>query len=277
MIINDFFGGKFIFNGNLYSENNLDNLVFPGLHNVYDVVRVIGRVPLFLENHFNRLTASLQLSNTSDCLRMEQLCQDMNSLSVENKIDNFNVKIIVNKDNNKLNYIVYIVNSYYPTEVQYARGVKAALFCWERKNPNLKLINDSYKRAVKDELVRKEVFELLLTSKNNIITEGSKSNVFFIKGSKVYTSPGQFVLKGITRKYVLKACKNVNIELVEEPVAKDILSTIEGVFISSTSIKILPVAAIDNHTYGSSSNGLILAISGEFDKIVNTYIKNHIV
>lgn len=34
---------------------------------------------------------------------------------------------------------------------------------------------------------------------DNFITEGSKSNVFFIKNNVIYTPPENMVLKGITR------------------------------------------------------------------------------
>ena len=53
-----------------------------------------------------------------------------------------------------------------------------------------------------------KLYEVLLVDRNGRITEGSRSNVFFVKGNKFYTGPSAMVLVGITRKKYWNAWRN---------------------------------------------------------------------
>ena len=49
--------------------------------------------------------------------------------------------------------------------------------------------------------------------KNNEITEGSRSNIFFLKDETLVTAPDNAVLNGITRKHILEICRENSIRL----------------------------------------------------------------
>jgi branched-chain amino acid aminotransferase len=108
------------------------------------------------------------------------------------------------------------------------------------------------------------------------ITEGSRSNVFFVAGNKVFTSPDECVLKGITRDYVIQVIEKEGMQVDKTLVNTADLGHIEGVFITGTSIKALPVSMIDNITYSSSTHPKIVKIRDEFDMFINEYISGKI-
>ena len=50
----------------------------------------------------------------------------------------------------------------------------------------------------------KMLYEVLLVNRDGVITEGSRSNVFFIKSGEVYTPPTDAVLPGVTRTMIIR-------------------------------------------------------------------------
>jgi branched-chain amino acid aminotransferase len=90
----------------------------------------------------------------------------------------------------------------------------------------------------------KQVYEVLFYNGQGLLTEGSKSNLFFIVGNDVVTAPGDMVLKGITRKYVIQVIRERGFNLIEKAVHVFDVLKYDAVFITGTSPKVLPVNEI---------------------------------
>ena len=80
-------------------------------------------------------------------------------------------------------------------------------------------------------------------NENNLITEGSRSNIFFLKGEALTTAPDNVILNGITRKHILEICIENNIRVEFACVKAD------AVFITGTSPMVLPFCCIDNNFF----------------------------
>ena len=141
--------------------------------------------------------------------------------------------------------------------------------------PNAKIADDRYKLAVNNKIAQDKVFEVLLVDRNGFITEGSRSNVFFVKGNSVFTAPGQYVLMGITRQYVIHACREAGFNVIEALTGRNLLYSMEALFISGTSIKVLPVARVEGYVFGSSFHPGIIAIRDRYDMIMAEYINKY--
>jgi D-alanine transaminase len=84
-------------------------------------------------------------------------------------------------------------------------------------------------------------------SKDGIILEGTHSNVFAVIEGEVRTHPlTDKVLPGINREAVLEICAKRNIRANEKPVAIGDLQNADEVFITSTTLEIMPVIKIDS-------------------------------
>jgi branched-chain amino acid aminotransferase len=205
--------------------------------------------------------------------------QDMKSaikkLIQANKLSNCNVKVNVFEIDGQQNNLIYISKSYYPPKEEIEKGVRVSLLKWERNNPNAKVINTSYKEAVAKKLDETKAFELLLVNDDGKITEGSRSNVFFVKGKKVFTAPGEYILKGITRQFIMDVCSRLDLEVVETLIDVNLLKEMEGLFISGTSIKVLPVCCIDDAAYNSGSHSTIVDIRDQFDRFIEDYVSRN--
>jgi len=259
---------------------------------VYEVVRVVDGVLLFYSDHFSRMVHSFNAIGMHLNITAGTLGEYARILLKVNGCRSCNIKIAVFEAESRQKCLLYISKSHYPSRDEIMVGVPAGLLRIERRDPNIKLLNNAYREAVSARIREGGYYEVLLVNDEGFITEGSKSNVFFIKGNKIFTAPGAYVLKGVTRKYVIEACRTAGFEVVEAFTGAAGLGTVDGVtgleavdgvaghetvdgiFLSGTSIKVLPVSVVEDRLYSSSSNPVILKVIDEFDKLVEKYIEN---
>ncbi|MBS4534590.1 aminotransferase class IV family protein [Clostridium sp. D2Q-14] len=265
--------GKFIiYNGNVY-ENNEDVYLKDG-QKVYEVIRVIDGVVLFLDEHIERLKKSCNLIGKEIGIEERTIIDNIDKLIMENKMYNMNIKIILNYHDGGFESVFYFIDSFYPDKGYYEEGVKAITINAIRDNPQSKKINDNFKRNVKIKIKKEDAFEALLVNDEGHITEGSRSNIFFIKGDIVFTAPNEDVLMGITREKILEVCDDINVEVQERLLRKEELVSLEGVFMSGTSVGVLPIGIIDGKSYDSSNNEVVMKIKDGYDSKVEIYINS---
>jgi branched-chain amino acid aminotransferase len=242
----------------------------------YEVIRIINGVPLFFEDHYSRLETTFAKMGKPLNMTMEQLSDSIRKLLSKTSEANCNIKFVLFDESEVQQQLVYISESYYPTDAEANAGVITGTLQIERHNPNAKILDKTYKDAVNAKKVQGGFFEVILVDSAGRITEGSKSNLFFVRNDKILTAPGEYVLKGITRKYVFEACQKAGYEVSEAFVGVDEISQMDGAFLSGTSIKVLPVKSIDNIVMNSSTNPVINAVRREYDRILGEYIEKHV-
>jgi branched-chain amino acid aminotransferase len=134
------------------------------------------------------------------------------------------------------------------------KGVRLILFHAERADPGVKILNNRLRRSVNEEIVAGKAYEALLVNGEGFITEGSRSNVFFLTDrGEVHTAPDGMVLQGITRRYVLEIIRQEGFDLHFDAVAEEGISRFRSVFITGTSPMVLPVQSIEDHVYEVSN------------------------
>lgn len=273
----------------------------------YEVLRIIRGVPLFFEDHFKRMMGTIGVIGLSTAIKAErptdgdsmiaerptdgdsiitggqaddggrvitagQLKDSIRKLLAANEADCCNVKIVISEADGRLRQLLYISRSHYPTQEETDEGVKTGLLHIERHNPNAKVLNQAYISAVSTKMKEDTYYELILVDNNGRITEGSRSNAFLVRDGSIYTAPGEFVLKGITREYVFEACRRAGYAVIEQFTEAKDLPEVEAAFLSGTSIKVLPIATIDRLVLNSSANPVIAEVRLEYDKLLEKYI-----
>lgn len=244
--MNECYGKKFIINGDLQPAGLFDNsMVYEG-DSIYEVIRMVNGNPVFFEDHMERLATSVKLQRKETLVDTSSLRKAILSLTRSDRKKEVNLKIVFNYNRNSKTYLVYFIEPIYPSEEQYKSGVKGILFYAERKDPESKLINHKLRSSIYHKLILERGYEALLVNENGFITEGSRSNIFFMKGDTLITAPDKLILNGITRKYILEICREneINIELSSVK-AKDILEY-DAVFMTGTSPIVLPFYCIDD-------------------------------
>ena len=241
---------------------------------VYEVVRIIKGTPLFMEMHINRLFNSMELAKVKSSIDMPEVIEGFYKVIKANGSKEGNIKLIINFCEDKEDYYIYYIPHSYPEEKLYREGIHTTLFNGERSNPNAKVINSAFRTVLDNHLKERNAFEALLVDNHGRVTEGSKSNVFFVKENILVTPPLEQVLPGVTRAQIIELAKDNNIEVQEKYIDKNELKDYEGAFISGTSPKVLPIKSIDTIKISSSDNFLVKKIMQLYDNKIDNYIND---
>jgi branched-chain amino acid aminotransferase len=188
-----------------------------------------------------------------------------------NNIKSGPVKLYFAKRHGRLDFMAYLMKPYVPQPEEYLTGVKTVSLKEMRSNPNIKVWNESLRGKTIELINRSHAFEVILVDSDGYILEGSRSNIFFIRDDTVFTTPGEYVLKGITRKKVLEVCERLGIQLEFRKIRYGEIMHYNASFLTGTSRKVVPVKSIDNFNFSVSDNCL-LKISVGFESLVAEYI-----
>ncbi len=110
--------------------------------------------------------------------------------------------------------------------------------------------------ATLDGLSSPGMFEEIYLDSDGYVTEGRTSNIFLKKGDACLTPPGFLgVLKGITRQQVIREAGRLGSPAREEIFTRFNLYSAEEVFLTNTSMGVLPVVSIDGRTIGDGRVG----------------------
>ncbi len=248
-IMNECYGRKYILNGELQPSETFDNsMVYEG-ESIYEVIRVIKGYPVFFHDHMERLEASVRLQNKTGLADAAQLRLDIMKLLKTDKRKEINLKLVFNYNEGKTGYLIYFIESIYPSDEQYRKGVRGVLFHAERKDPESKVINHKLRSSIYHKLILEGGYEALLVNEQGCITEGSRSNIFFIRGESLFTAPDSCVLNGITRKYIIDICRENDIKVEFMCFPADNIHNCDAVFMTGTSPMVLPFYSIGDHNY----------------------------
>jgi len=89
-----------------------------------------------------------------------------------------------------------------------------------------------------------------------ILTEGTHTNVFGVKGGTVLTHPAtNRVLAGITRAIVLELCRELSIPAAERGITASELSGLDEMFLAATTAEVTPVVQVNGRKVGEGLPG----------------------
>lgn len=268
---------KVIYNGNIINTLDMKEKSFFSEPYIYEVIRLIDGVPLFLEDHLDRIEESFKVIGGNIYVDKIIIKESISKLVECTNIKNNNIKIIYgNIESKKPDYYIFFIKSNYPSEEAFINGIKVSLYNAERENPNAKIINTSLREGINSYIEKNNAFEALLVDNNNQITEGSRSNFFYILNNTIYTAEDSKVLKGITRVEIIKIIEELNIPFKRGSLNIKDIEKLEGAFITGTSIKALPIKNIDALTISTPQNIIYKNIIDKYNTRINSYIKENL-
>ncbi|MDW7671268.1 MAG: aminotransferase class IV [Bacillota bacterium] len=266
----------FLYNGNPLPASEFDPSKATKYPSVYEVIRVIGGVPLFWESHFDRLQKSIAMAGSSYRCCREDLYQQMKWLIRENRVHDYNLKIILNDFSNNSTPHIYLlfITTRYPTNEELSQGVPVITHLAERSNPNAKIIAVDFRVPILNVLQQSGAYEALLVNHRGEITEGSRSNFFVIKDAVFYTPPADRILEGITRQVVIRLLERLGYPLITAPMTINFIRESDGLFLTGTSPGILPVNRVDDHPLNIDLKPL-QDLQRLFHHFIQTYLSVH--
>lgn len=116
----------------------------------------------------------------------------------------------------------------------------------------------------------KSATECIWFTTDNILAEGSITNVYVVKNSKIYTPKLETpVLGGVARKAVKKLAGENGIEFIEQDMGVGNLMQADEVFLTNVVMKVMPVANIEKHVVGEGKGW---PVTNKMQKLYDGYV-----
>ncbi len=163
----------------------------------------------------------------------------------------------------------------------YRKGVGIAVVNTRRNfrgalDPKIKSLNFLNNILAKREAIDRGAYEAVMLNYRGYIAEGTVTNVFFVKDGILCTpSVDVGILDGITRGLIIDIAGDVGIEVSEGRFRKEALYNAQEVFISNTTMEVMPVAEVDDTKIADSPGRLTRLLHRAYRKNVSEYIKRH--
>lgn len=242
---------------------------------IYEVIRLIDGKPLFYKAHMERLTESAALLGRSVDQLAEKIHTSVSELIKKNGIQADNLKLVIGSlEQTEPSWLIFGVKGFYPPQSWFSEGVKATLLNVSRHNPHAKVINQHLADHVDQLRATTDLFEALLVDEQGRITEGSRSNVFFIKEGRLYTPKTELALKGITRLKLMQVLEQMEIGCEEVDIEASALSDYEGVFITGTSVDLLPISSVDSLQFNTAQLPLMQSLLQGYRQVMKDSLES---
>ena len=143
-------------------------------------------------------------------------------------------------------------------------GVDLGVSTWRRMAPNtlpnMAKAGANYMNSqlAKMESVINGFDEAIMLDYSGSVSEGSGENIFLVKDGVIYTPHSSLsILSGITRDSVIKMAEELDIEVNEEPIPREMLYLADEIFLTGTAAEITPVRSVDRIKIGNGKRGEI--------------------
>jgi len=242
-------GSYFYLDGRIHPSGEVVPTI-AGEVSFYEVIRTRNGVPLFFDEHMRRLSKGIATRYDPVHDISDRVAEGFDALVSSESFPEMNVRVTVTFTGRVYSLHICYIPSSYPTEEMIRDGVRLILFRAERVDPGVKIMNSSLRAKVNNELQSTQAYEALLVNREGLITEGSRSNVFFIReDGTIVTPPDSMVLSGITREKVIGLCRAERLNLLFGSVAETDLPGFRSLFITGTSPMVLGAQSVENHHF----------------------------
>lgn len=232
---------------------------------VYEMIPVYGDTVFRLEQHLQRLARSLDAIDIPDPHTRDEWTSLVRELLERNGIPgDKSVYIEVTRGVGDRDHL-YDSGELVPTVFMLCRPIRAGHHSggvgaithpdirWDYCH--IKAISLLPAVLLKNRASRAGCHEAILI-RNGRVTEGASSNVFVVTGGVVTTPPkGNDLLSGITRDLVVELLSGAGIGYEEADVRAEDLRVAEEIWITSSTMEIVPVVRLDGENVGEGRPG----------------------
>jgi len=144
------------------------------------------------------------------------------------------------------------------------QGVDVCVSSWNRcapnTMPNMAKAGSNYMNSqlIKMEAIANGYVEGIGLDVHGYVSEGSGENLFLVKNGVVYTTPIHgSILLGITRHSILTLLAEMDIEVHETTIPREMLYVADEVFFTGSASEVTPIRSIDKIQVGGGARGPI--------------------
>jgi D-alanine transaminase len=125
-------------------------------------------------------------------------------------------------------------------------------------NCHIKTVNLLPNLLARQKAAEAGAVEAIMYRPGDIVTEGTRSNIFAVIGGVVRTHPeSNLILSGITRQIVIGLLKDRKVKFSETAFRLDELKTASEAWLTSTSLEVNPIGIIDKAPFNQAVPGAL--------------------
>jgi D-alanine transaminase len=233
---------------------------------VYEVFKFLGRRPIFLLDHFQRMQDGLQeieIPVPWDETSFQTMAREL--LQRTSFADGIVYVQVTRGEAERAHFwpegiaptaIAYTRTFKFPDAVKKERGIRVITTDDRRWHGcNVKSVNLLANALAKKKAQRANADEAILLAEH-FVREGASSNFFAVKNGRVITHPlDEHILPGVVRDRVIGLALAAKIRVDERPLREAELFDLDEAFITSTTQGVMPIAEIDGRVIGNSRRG----------------------
>lgn len=236
---------------------------------VYEVFKFVGRRPIFMLDHFQRLERGLKEIEIRCPWSEESFAATMETLLDRTDFDDGIVYIQVSRGEAERSHwwpedaeptaVAYSRRFRFPDAAKKERGIKVITTRDLRWNAcHLKSTNLLGNAIAKKQAQRAGAEEAIFLAGDHTVREGASSSFFAIRSGRIVTHPlDEHILPGVVRDRVIGLALSAKIRVDERPLREAELFDLDEAFITSTTQGVMPVTEIDSRVIGNSRRGEI--------------------
>lgn len=215
----------------------------------------------YLKEHIKRISSSAKVLNlkfdSSEMDIKKNIIYLVNKYKEKNNIkeNQFAIKLNLVKGLNKDN-LIYSIRKYN----YFSDNEMKITFSTIKKNPYSKLIYHKTNNYLENYLEKEKANKLgydecIFTNIFGEITEGSYTNIFFVKNQTVFTPKLESgLLNGIIRQKLIEELIKSDINIIEGSFKKDDLLKSDEIFLTNSLMKIKRVNLLDNKSFNKKNS-----------------------
>lgn len=159
--------------------------------------------------------------------------------------------------------VAMVVREFHPYPAEfYLDGISIITLSDTRSDLSaIKSLNFLPNILAKREAEKQDAFEAVFVDAQGFVTEGTVSNIFLVRDGELLTPPPDLrVLPGVTREVVMELARKENIVCREEQFTKLNMLGADEIFLTNTTVEIMPAAMVDGKRIGQGKAGKITKV-----------------
>jgi branched-chain amino acid aminotransferase len=221
-------------------------------YGIFDFLRVAQNKPLFIEDHLDRFFKSAEIMRLSIPQTRAEIKKIVDELIQLNQLPYSGMRLLIAGGDAPDGYtiehphlIIIQAPLAEPTSTLPTTGIKLATYNYQRQIPEVKTTD--YLMAIwLQPWMKDQGADDILYHHDGMVSECPRSNFFLVTKDNVVVTAEKNMLNGVTRKNIIKVCKENGIPLETRNVNVSEFTEAKEAFITSSTKRIIPVHQIDD-------------------------------
>ncbi len=242
-------------------------------YGIFDFFKIVAGEPVFLDDHLDRFFNSAVQMRLPVKQNRQQIKDMLYSLIRKNDMPNSGIRMTLTGGYSADGFniaepnLIVTQQRFQINTDQTIHGISLITYPYQRQFSEAKTL-DYLKAIWLQPLIREQNADDVLYHQNGLIAECPRANFFMVTADDRIITPSRNILRGVTRKNVLKVSEKLFLT-EERDISNEDIKQAKEAFITSTTKNILPVVKINGKILGNGKPGRVTkSLAKEYNRII---------